>query len=210
MMGDSLEEESWELMTHRGKCLFEEMCHMCNMAANSNLECHPIWKCAKYLWAVIQVHKLMQEYIDHSFCEHASIFPVINYHMFSTIVSCASLDKLKQDMQASLRAFDARCNQIDVLSTKDNCLGGTGNNGTWAASSRGRKGGRAAGSTDPEWLGIQVVPMSKAPWIDPRMYLPPSKCIVIDISESRYAKYGLTMGSLLTDSTKDLILLVVA
>lgn len=31
MMGDSLEEESWELMTHCGKCLFEEMCHMYNM-----------------------------------------------------------------------------------------------------------------------------------------------------------------------------------
>lgn len=69
-------------------------------------------------------------HIDHSFCEHASIFPVINYHMFSTIVSHASLDKLKQDMQASLRALDTRCNQIDVLSTKVNCLGGTGNNGT--------------------------------------------------------------------------------
>ena len=50
----------------------------------------------------------MGEYIDRGFRDHATIFPVINYHLFNTAVTKASLSR-------QLKVYDALAGRIKTL-----------------------------------------------------------------------------------------------
>lgn len=113
-MSETGADDAWELASHCVKRIFEELRRIRATAANASVEADPVMKCAKDLWAVLQSHQLMQEYVDRGFRDHRSIFPVINYHLFNTSVSRAAFDKHKQ----AVVKLETRCNLIDSLQAK--------------------------------------------------------------------------------------------
>ena len=52
--------------------------------------------------------------MKQGFCDHCSIFPVINYHLFCSSITNTSFDKHRQVVQK----LEVLCNQIDSLQAK--------------------------------------------------------------------------------------------
>lgn len=68
-------EEAWQLVSACVKKFFEDFRTVRSPAANASLDKDASAKCAKYLWAVLQVHDIMKEYRDKRFRGHPSIAP---------------------------------------------------------------------------------------------------------------------------------------
>jgi len=87
---EATEEEAWELVSGCIKRIFEDLRRVRASAANATSEINPSTKCATYLWALIQSHRVMKDYIDARFRNHPSIAPVIILHVFKTRVTRVS------------------------------------------------------------------------------------------------------------------------
>ena len=149
-------EAAFELGTKCGKRVFEELRRERSMAANANSEPSQARRTAKYLYATLRAHTLMQEFLDRGFRDHSSIFPVINFHLYQTTVSRITVDKHVLDLKNDIKKIEARCNQIDTLSSKVQKLTNPSGTGSQGGAGRGRGGGRGGNSspgsatTDPE------------------------------------------------------------
>ena len=55
------EEEAWELVSGCVKKIFEDLRRVRASAANATSETNPSTKCATYLWALIQSHRVMKD-----------------------------------------------------------------------------------------------------------------------------------------------------
>ena len=51
-----------------------------------------------YLWAMVQAHRITQEFISHRWREHPSIAGVVNYHLFCFTVPLSVRNKLKEEV----------------------------------------------------------------------------------------------------------------
>jgi len=87
---EATEEEAWELVSGCIKRIFEDLRRVRASAANATSEINPSTKCATYLWALVQSHRVMKDYIDARFRNHPSIAPVIILHVFKTRVTRVS------------------------------------------------------------------------------------------------------------------------
>jgi hypothetical protein len=58
---EATEEEAWELVSGCVKRIFEELRRMRASAANATSVTNPSTKCATYLWALIQSHRVMKD-----------------------------------------------------------------------------------------------------------------------------------------------------
>ena len=145
-------EDAYELGTKCGKRVFEELRRERSMAANANAEPNVARRTAKYLLATLRAHALMQEFLDRGFRDHTSIFPVINFHLYQTTASRITLDKYYLELKTDMKRIDARCNQIDTLSSKVQKLsttpGGAGGGGGRGRGGRGGSNNQTA--NDPE------------------------------------------------------------
>ena len=117
------------------------------LAAHANNEPDGVKRCTRYLWAVLQAHKLMASYIERGFRDHASIFPVINYHLFNTAVTKASLTKQS-------KACDTLVVCVKSLEQQANKRGGgKGQEGGPLARARGcQTVGRSHGLRRVDWF----------------------------------------------------------
>ena len=95
------------------KKVFKEIRKPHALAANASADTDSVTRCSKYMWAVMQVHLVMQSFQDQCFCYHPSIAPVINLHVFKTRVTKMAFEKEK-GQQTKL---DQRCNMLDSLHT---------------------------------------------------------------------------------------------
>jgi len=84
---EASEDEAWDLVSACIKKVFEELRRVRASAANATTETNPTARCATYLWALIQSHRVMKEFIDMRFRNHSSIAPVITLHIFKTRVT---------------------------------------------------------------------------------------------------------------------------
>jgi len=84
---EATEEEAWELVSGCIKRILEDLRRVRASTANATSEPNPSTKCATYLWALIQSHRVMKDYIDARFRNHPSIAPVIILHVFKTRVT---------------------------------------------------------------------------------------------------------------------------
>jgi hypothetical protein len=90
-MSEASEEEAWEVIGSCKKKMFEVIRVPWAQAANATMDPNPSSQCATYLWALVQAHRIMKEFIDSTFCNHASIAPAIVLHIFKTLVTRVSL-----------------------------------------------------------------------------------------------------------------------
>jgi len=108
---EATEEEAWELVSGCIKRIFEDLRRVRATAANATSEINPSTKCATYLWALIQSHRVMKDYMDSRFRNHPSIAPVIILHVFKTRVTRVSLNN-------HVKCLEGRLAKLESLSNK--------------------------------------------------------------------------------------------
>ncbi len=87
---EATEDEAWELVSACVKKVFEELRRVRASAANATSEVDAGTKCSTIMWAVIQAHRVMKDFLDMRFRNHPSIALVIILHVFKTRVTRVS------------------------------------------------------------------------------------------------------------------------
>jgi hypothetical protein len=103
---DTAEEEAWELLSALIKKIFEELRKVRASAANAARDKNPITRCATYLWASIQAHRVMKEMLDARFRNHVSIAPVIILHVFKTRITKVAHTAALKRLEGRLAALE--------------------------------------------------------------------------------------------------------
>jgi len=84
---EATEEEAWELVSACIKKIFEDLRRVRAGAANATTETDRSNKCTTILWALVQSHRIMKDFLDARFRNHPSIAPVIILYVFKTRVT---------------------------------------------------------------------------------------------------------------------------
>jgi hypothetical protein len=123
---DATEEEAWEVVGACIKKVFEVMRVPRAQAANATMDSDPKSQCATYLWALVQAHRIMREFLEARFQNHGAIAPVIVLHIFKTRVTrsaltsnikrlegrIASLEKGKEHKKSLLQEADGEAHNM--------------------------------------------------------------------------------------------------
>jgi hypothetical protein len=104
-------EEARELVSGCIKRIFEDLRRVRATAANATSEINPSTKCATYLWALIQSHRVLKDYIDARFRNHPSIAPVIILHVFKTRVTRVSLNNHVKRLEGRIAKLESLGNK---------------------------------------------------------------------------------------------------
>ena len=108
---ETTEEEAWELVSGCIKTIFEDLRRVGASAANATSEVNPSTKCATYLWALIQSHRIMKDYIDSRFRNHPSIAPDIILHVFKTRVTRVSHNNHVKRLEGRIAKLESAGNK---------------------------------------------------------------------------------------------------
>jgi hypothetical protein len=94
---EASEEEAWEVVGACIRKVFEVIRIPRVQAANATMDVDPKSQCATYLWALVQSHRVMKEFLETRFRNHGAIAPVIVLHIFKTRVTrVAHLSTIKR------------------------------------------------------------------------------------------------------------------
>jgi hypothetical protein len=66
----------------------------------------PKSQCATYLWALIQSHRIMKEFLESRFRNHGAIAPVIVLHIFKTRVTRVALMSTIKRLEGRIAALE--------------------------------------------------------------------------------------------------------
>jgi hypothetical protein len=108
---EATEDEAWELVSGCIKKIFEDLRRVRASAANATSETNPSTKCSIYLWALIQSHRVMKDYIDARFRNHPSIAPVIILHVFKTRVTRVAHSNHVKRLEGRLAKLESSINK---------------------------------------------------------------------------------------------------
>jgi len=72
-------------------------------------------RCARYVWAAVQTHGVMQEYIRLNFREHPTMAAKINLHVYHQRLLLTVVEKLKTRVQNLEKANTALSRSLDTL-----------------------------------------------------------------------------------------------
>ncbi len=75
-------------------------------ASNATMDGDVKSQCATYLWALIQSHKVMKEFIDARFRNHGTIAPVIVHHIFKTRVTRVTMASTVKWLEGRMAALE--------------------------------------------------------------------------------------------------------
>ena len=108
------EEEAWEVVGACVRKMFEVLRVPRAQAANATMDPDPVSQCATYLWALVQSHKIMREFLEARFRNHGAIAPVIVLHIFKTRVTrvavASSIKRLEGRIAALEKSKDSKGN----------------------------------------------------------------------------------------------------
>jgi len=103
---EASEEEAWEVVGACIRKVFEVIRVPRAQAANATMDGDPKSQCATYLWALIQSHRIMKEFLEARFRNHGAIAPVIVLHIFKTRVTRVSLSSTVKRLEGRLVALE--------------------------------------------------------------------------------------------------------
>jgi hypothetical protein len=63
-------------------------------------------QCASYLWALVQPHKVMKEFVESHFRNHGAVTPVIVLHILKTCVMHVSMRSQIKRLEGRLAALE--------------------------------------------------------------------------------------------------------
>lgn len=101
------EDEAWELVSACVKKVFEELRWVRASAANATSEADSTSKCSTIMWALIQAHRVMKDFLDMRFRNHPSIAPVIILHVFKTKVTRVSYSTKLKRLEGRIAKLEA-------------------------------------------------------------------------------------------------------
>ncbi len=127
---EATEDEAWDLVSACIKKVFEELRRVRAGAANATTEALASSKCATILWALIQSHRVMKDFLDSRFRNHPSIAPVIVLHVFKTRVTRVAHANLYKRLEGRVAKLESSSSfkspkqtpkdgEADKKSTKD-------------------------------------------------------------------------------------------
>jgi hypothetical protein len=105
---EATEDEAWELVSACIKKIFEELRQARAPAANATSDDNKIRRCATYLWALFQAHKVQREILDARFRNHPSIAPVIVLHVLKTRVTRVAHTNAVKRLEGRMTALDIK------------------------------------------------------------------------------------------------------
>jgi hypothetical protein len=109
---ESTEEEAWEVVGACIKNVFEVLRAPRAQAANATMDSDPKSQCETYLWALIQAHQIMKEFLEARFRNHGAIAPVIVLHIFKTRVT-------RTAMTSTIKRLEGRISTLEKGKDKD-------------------------------------------------------------------------------------------
>ncbi len=113
LTSEATEDEAWELVSACIKKIFEELRRARAPAANATSDDNKISRCATYLWALFQAHKVQREFLDARFRNHPSIAPVIVLHVLKTKVTRVAHTNAVKHLKGKMAALEK-----DIKDTK--------------------------------------------------------------------------------------------
>jgi hypothetical protein len=103
---EASEDEAWDVVGACIRKVFEILRVPRAQASNATMDGDLKSRCATYLWALIQSHKLMKEFIDARFRNHGAIAPVIVIHIFKTRVTRVTMASHVKRLEGRLAALE--------------------------------------------------------------------------------------------------------
>lgn len=103
---EATEDEAWEVIGACLKKMFEVIWVPGAQAANATMVTDPRSQCATYLWALIQSHRIMKEFVDARLQNHGAIAPVIFLHIFKIRVTQTA-------MTANIKRLEGRLASLE-------------------------------------------------------------------------------------------------
>lgn len=115
---EASEDEAWDVVGACIRKVFEILRVPRAQASIATMDGDLKSQCATYLWALIQSHKVMKEFIDARFRNHGAIAPVIVIHIFKTRVTrvtmAASVKRLEGRLAALEKVKDGKTKEPKV------------------------------------------------------------------------------------------------
>ena len=96
--GQSDASEAWFLVCSCIRGYFKELRKVRAPAQVASNMSSVTDRAGTYLWAMVQSHRITQDFISHRWREHPSIAGVINYHLFRFMVPLSTYNKLKEEV----------------------------------------------------------------------------------------------------------------
>jgi len=109
---EATEDEAWEVVGACIRKMFEVIRVPRAQAANATMDPDLKSQCATYLWALVQSHKIMREFIEARFRNHGAIAPVIVLHIFKTRVTRVA-------MTSTIKRLEGRIAVLERSKDKD-------------------------------------------------------------------------------------------
>jgi hypothetical protein len=131
--------EAWTLTCSVVKKMFDDIAALHTVAKYTNSKDHTPAKVASiFLWATLNAHHIMDEYLAERFRHHRSIAPIINFHLYQFRVPWSVFDKKITVVQEAFRLATEAKRVADR----------SGNGGGGRAGGAGRGGGGRGGQAD--------------------------------------------------------------
>jgi hypothetical protein len=109
---EATEEEAWEVVGVCIQKMFKVLRVPRAQAANATMDPDAKSQCATYLWALVQSHRIMKDFLDSRFCNHGAIALVIVLHIFKMRVTRVSLS-------ATIKRLEGRLSAVERSREKD-------------------------------------------------------------------------------------------
>ncbi len=108
-------DEAWHLVAACVHQFFVVIREFRAPASKANVISDPALKTTTYLWAMIQVHRVMKDIRDSQFRGHPSVAPIINLHVFKTRVTTTAFHKLSDSLKAFTKQLGDNQKLMDKL-----------------------------------------------------------------------------------------------
>jgi len=103
--------ECWRLTSHAVRTVFRDIGEVRAVAKRLTGTLTPLQKSSYYVWATLQAHCIMDEYVARDFKNHPSIAPMLNQHLFESRVPLTMFQDLQRD-HATLKTQLAEVRKI--------------------------------------------------------------------------------------------------
>ena len=121
--------ECWRLTSHAVRTVFRDLAEVRSVAKRLGGVLTPVQKASYYVWATLQAHRIMDEYLARDFKNHPSIAPMLNQHLFECRVPLTVFQSLQREHSqlktqlAEVRAVADRARQAAESAKRGNHRG---------------------------------------------------------------------------------------